>query len=80
MDSSHASRASRGIAQGFLSEIEAGRKSGDVKTLRKLADLLKISLERSRRARSVKPETAIEEGRRPVIAPLLGRRELLERE
>jgi len=44
------------------------RKSGDVKTLRKLADLLKISLDRSRRARSVKPETAIEEGRRPVIA------------
>jgi DNA-binding XRE family transcriptional regulator len=34
-----------GIAQGFLSEIEAGRKSGDVKTLRKLADLLKISLD-----------------------------------
>jgi DNA-binding XRE family transcriptional regulator len=34
-----------GIAQGFLSEIEAGRKSGDVQTLRKLADLLKISLD-----------------------------------
>jgi DNA-binding XRE family transcriptional regulator len=29
-----------GIAQGFLSEIETGRKSGDVQTLRKIADLL----------------------------------------
>jgi ribosome-binding protein aMBF1 (putative translation factor) len=34
-----------GIAQGFLSEIEAGRKSGDVQTLRRIADLLKISLD-----------------------------------
>jgi DNA-binding XRE family transcriptional regulator len=34
-----------GIAQGFLSEIESGRKSGDVQTLRKIADLLKISLD-----------------------------------
>lgn len=34
-----------GITQGFLSEIEAGRKSGDVQTLRKIADLLKISLD-----------------------------------
>ena len=34
-----------GIAQGFLSEIEAGRKSGDVQTLRKIAELLKISID-----------------------------------
>ena len=34
-----------GIAQGFLSEIEAGRKSGDVQTLCRIADLLKISLD-----------------------------------
>jgi len=34
-----------GIAQGFLSEIEAGRKSGEVKTLRRIADVLKISLD-----------------------------------
>ena len=34
-----------GIAQGFLSEIEAGRKHGDVQTLRKIADVLKISLD-----------------------------------
>jgi DNA-binding XRE family transcriptional regulator len=34
-----------GIAQGFLSEIEAGRKSGDVQTLRKIAELLNISLD-----------------------------------
>jgi transcriptional regulator with XRE-family HTH domain len=34
-----------GIAQGFLSEIEARRKSGDVQTLRKIAELLKISLD-----------------------------------
>ena len=33
------------IAQGFLSEIEAGRKSGDIRTLRRIADLLKISLD-----------------------------------
>jgi DNA-binding XRE family transcriptional regulator len=34
-----------GIAQGFLSEIESGRKTGDVQTLRKIADLLKTSLD-----------------------------------
>jgi transcriptional regulator with XRE-family HTH domain len=34
-----------GIAQGFVSEIEAGRKSGEVKTLRKIADVLKIPLD-----------------------------------
>ncbi|HMI11962.1 MAG TPA: helix-turn-helix transcriptional regulator [Bradyrhizobium sp.] len=34
-----------GITQGYLSEIEIGRKSGDVQTLRKIADLLKISLD-----------------------------------
>ena len=34
-----------GIAQGFLSEIENGAKTGDVKTLRKLADTLKVSLD-----------------------------------
>ena len=33
------------IACRFLSEIESGRKSGDVQTLRKIADLLKISLD-----------------------------------
>jgi DNA-binding XRE family transcriptional regulator len=34
-----------GIAQGFLSEIESGLKSGDIKTLRKIADTLRISLD-----------------------------------
>jgi ribosome-binding protein aMBF1 (putative translation factor) len=34
-----------GITQGYLSEIEIGRKSGDVRTLRKLADALKVSLD-----------------------------------
>ncbi|MCG6206335.1 helix-turn-helix transcriptional regulator [Rhodopseudomonas sp. HC1] len=34
-----------GIAQGFLSEIEAGRKTGDVKTLRKIADTLDLQLD-----------------------------------
>jgi DNA-binding XRE family transcriptional regulator len=34
-----------GIAQGFLSEIEAGKKSGDVKTLRKIASALTITLD-----------------------------------
>jgi DNA-binding XRE family transcriptional regulator len=34
-----------GITQGYLSEIEIGRKSGDVRTLRKLADALKVTLE-----------------------------------
>ena len=33
-----------GIAQGFLSEIEAGKKGGDVKTLRKIASALTITL------------------------------------
>jgi DNA-binding XRE family transcriptional regulator len=48
-----------GIAQGFLSEIEAGRKSGDVQTLRKIADLLKISLDDL-----VVPEASIDRPRR----------------
>ncbi|MGJ5182124.1 helix-turn-helix domain-containing protein [Bradyrhizobium oligotrophicum] len=34
-----------GISQGYLSEIEVGRKSGDVQTLRKLADALKVTLD-----------------------------------
>jgi transcriptional regulator with XRE-family HTH domain len=34
-----------GITQGYLSEIEIGRKSGDIRTLRKLADALKVSLD-----------------------------------
>jgi ribosome-binding protein aMBF1 (putative translation factor) len=34
-----------GITQGYLSEIEIGRKSGDVRTLRKLADALKVTLD-----------------------------------
>ncbi|WP_315721601.1 MULTISPECIES: helix-turn-helix transcriptional regulator [unclassified Bradyrhizobium] len=34
-----------GITQGYLSEIEVGRKSGDVQTLRKLADALKVTLD-----------------------------------
>jgi DNA-binding XRE family transcriptional regulator len=34
-----------GITQGYLSEIEIGRKSGDIQTLRKLADALKVSLD-----------------------------------
>ena len=48
-----------GIAQGFLSEIEAGRKSGDVQTLRKIADLLKISLDDL-----VVPEASIDKPRK----------------
>jgi DNA-binding XRE family transcriptional regulator len=34
-----------GITQSYLSEIEIGRKSGDVQTLRKLADVLKTPLD-----------------------------------
>ncbi|WP_316235004.1 MULTISPECIES: helix-turn-helix transcriptional regulator [unclassified Bradyrhizobium] len=34
-----------GITQGYLSEIEVGRKSGDVQTLRKLADALKVTID-----------------------------------
>jgi DNA-binding XRE family transcriptional regulator len=48
-----------GIAQGFLSEIEAGRKSGDVQTLRKIAELLKISLDDL-----VVPEASIDKPRK----------------
>ena len=44
-----------GITQGYLSEIEIGRKSGDVRTLRKLADALKVSLD------SLVPEQPSEE-------------------
>jgi DNA-binding XRE family transcriptional regulator len=45
-----------GITQGYLSEIEIGRKSGDVQTLRKIADVLKVSLDNL-----VVPEAPIEE-------------------
>jgi DNA-binding XRE family transcriptional regulator len=34
-----------GISQGFLSEIESGKKSGDVGTLRKLARALEVTLD-----------------------------------
>jgi DNA-binding XRE family transcriptional regulator len=44
-----------GITQSYLSEIEIGRKSGDVQTLRKLADALKVSLD------SLVPAEPIEE-------------------
>src|SRR5712691_8042965 len=44
-----------GITQCYLSEIEIGCKSGDVRTLRKLADALKVSLD------SLVPEEPIEE-------------------
>ena len=44
-----------GITQSYLSEIENGRKSSDVRTLRKLADALKVSLD------SLVPEEPIEE-------------------
>jgi DNA-binding XRE family transcriptional regulator len=44
-----------GVTQSYLSEIEIGRKSGDVRTLRKLADALKVSLDH------LVPEKPIEE-------------------
>ena len=44
-----------GIAQDFLSEIEAGLKTGDVRTLRKIADALDLSLDDL-----VTPETPID--------------------
>ena len=34
-----------GVAQGFLSDIEAGKKTGDVQTLRKIADSLSLTLD-----------------------------------
>ena len=46
-----------GITQGYLSEIEVGRKSGDVRTLRKLAGALKVTLD------SLVPEEPSEEAR-----------------
>ena len=44
-----------GITQSYLSEIEIGRKTGDVRTLRKLADALKVSLD------NLVPEEPIDE-------------------
>jgi len=44
-----------GITQGYLSEIEIGRESGDVRTLRKLADA-KVTLD------SLVPEEPSEDG------------------
>jgi DNA-binding XRE family transcriptional regulator len=34
-----------GVAQGFLSEIEAGQKPGTTATLRKIADALRITVD-----------------------------------
>ena len=34
-----------GISQGFLSEIESGKKAGDIGTLRKLARALEVTLD-----------------------------------
>lgn len=34
-----------GIAQGFISEIEAGKKAGDIATLKGIAGALRISLD-----------------------------------
>jgi DNA-binding XRE family transcriptional regulator len=34
-----------GVAQGFLSEIEAGHKPGTAATLKKIADALKIKVD-----------------------------------
>lgn len=48
-----------GITQGYLSEIEAGHKSGDVQTLRKLADTLKVTLD------SLVPDVPREDTPRP---------------
>jgi len=52
-----------GIAQGFLSEIENGAKTGDVKTLRKLADILKVSLDDI-----VVPEAPIDNARKRKVS------------
>lgn len=37
--------AQAGIGQGYLSELEAGKKSGDVAVLRKIATALHVSLD-----------------------------------
>jgi transcriptional regulator with XRE-family HTH domain len=50
-----------GITQGYLSEIEIGRKSGDVRTLRKLAAALKVTLDSL-----VPDEPSEEDGPRPA--------------
>jgi DNA-binding XRE family transcriptional regulator len=34
-----------GVAQGFLSEIEAGQKPGTTATLKKIADVLRIAID-----------------------------------
>ena len=34
-----------GVAQGFLSEIETGTKTGDVQTLKRIAGVLRITLD-----------------------------------
>jgi DNA-binding XRE family transcriptional regulator len=37
--------AAAGVGQGFLSEIEAGKKTGDVGTLKRIADALNVRLD-----------------------------------
>jgi transcriptional regulator with XRE-family HTH domain len=53
-----------GITQGYLSEIEIGRKSGDVRTLRKLADALKVSLDSLVPEESSEDETSRPHGKK----------------
>jgi DNA-binding XRE family transcriptional regulator len=55
-----------GITQSYLSEIEIGRKSGDIRTLRKPADALKVSLD------NLVPEEPIKRSRN-ARAPRSGR-------
>lgn len=51
-----------GISQGFLSEMEAGKKTGDVKTLRRVARALRVDLH------DIAPPSLHSTVRRAVIA------------
>lgn len=37
--------ASAGVSQGYVSELEAGRRSGDVSTIRRIANALRLKID-----------------------------------
>jgi transcriptional regulator with XRE-family HTH domain len=65
-----------GVAQGFISEMENGTKTGDVQTLAAIARFLAISLDDIVIAKAVKPAKRLAAGKRRaiVVASASGRR------
>lgn len=63
-----------GVAQGFISQIENGTKTGDVQTLAAIARTLHVSLDDLVIAREARPINGREKKRRPSAAINVSRR------